>query len=87
MEKCAGIALHPFRSNSGRVAVVYTFYWPDARKRDLSNYVKAPEDLLIHQTVLEDDNWQIVQQVTLRSGGIDRANPRVTVEIEPHMEG
>lgn len=61
--------------------VVYRFYLPDKRKRDLSNFVKAPEDYLLSQCVLEDDNHTIVQQLIVKLGGIDRKYPRVEIEI------
>ncbi len=66
-----------------RVAVTYTFFWPDARARDLTNYVKAPEDFLVKNGVISDDNWQIVERVTLLSGGINRECPRVEIRLEP----
>ncbi len=38
------------------VSVTYEFGAPDKRIRDLSNYLKAPEDLLVKAGVLKDDS-------------------------------
>lgn len=61
--------------------VRYVFWLPDNRKRDLSNYLKAPEDYLVSQCVLVDDNHEIVAAVLLEFGGIDKARSRVEIEI------
>jgi crossover junction endodeoxyribonuclease RusA len=61
--------------------VRYTFWLPDNRKRDLSNYLKAPEDYLVSQRVLVDDNHEIVAGVLLEFGGVDKANARVEIDI------
>lgn len=63
------------------VRIVYAFYLPDKRKRDLTNYVKVPEDYLVSQCVIEDDNHRIASETILTFGGIDRGNARVEVEI------
>jgi crossover junction endodeoxyribonuclease RusA len=64
------------------VAITYTFYLPDKRKRDLSNYIKAPEDYLVKHCIIEDDNHTIVVKTILEFGGIDRDNPRVEISID-----
>jgi len=71
--------LPPF---TGPVAVVFDFYWPDARTRDLSNWVKLPEDALIDVAYVDDS--QIVEAAH-RDQGIDREHPRV--EITVRIEG
>lgn len=63
------------------VQILYMFYLPDKRKRDLSNYIKVPEDYLVSQCIIEDDNHTIASEIILKMGGIDRGNPRVEVEI------
>lgn len=69
------------RFNAERVAVSYTFYWPDNRARDLTNYVKAPEDFLVKRGIIEDDNWQIVKHAELLSGGVSKEYPRVEIVL------
>lgn len=61
--------------------VRYMFWLPDNRKRDLSNYLKAPEDYLVSQGVLADDNHQIVVAIALAVGGIDKTRPRVEIKV------
>lgn len=51
---------------------------PDKRKRDLSNYIKAPEDLLVSMGLIEDDS--LVQRITI--GWSKRGNPgRAYIEV------
>ena len=64
------------------VHVLYTFFFPDKRKRDLTNYLKVPEDYLVSQGVLWDDNHTVVGKVTAEFGGIDRRDPRVEILVE-----
>jgi Holliday junction resolvase RusA-like endonuclease len=54
-------------------------YWPDKRKRDLLFFAKGLHDAL--EGVCYGDDVQLVE-VTYRVGGIDRANPRVELELE-----
>jgi Holliday junction resolvase RusA-like endonuclease len=63
------------------VTVIYRFFWPDNRVRDGGNYIKAPLDYLVNQGVLEDDNWHIVEAELWKHNGVDKANPRVEIEI------
>lgn len=63
------------------VHVVYVFAFPDARTRDMENYVKACSDLLVKKGVLDDDNWKVINRVTLGNVGIDRKNPKVDISI------
>jgi Holliday junction resolvase RusA-like endonuclease len=63
------------------VSVSYTFFLPDKRLRDLTNYIKAPEDYLVSQCVLFDDNHKIVQRAVLELGGLDKGCPRVQIVI------
>lgn len=59
----------------------YEFFFPDNRKRDLTNYVKAPEDYLVKQGVIIDDSWHNVHKVILQSRGISKKSPRVMITI------
>jgi crossover junction endodeoxyribonuclease RusA len=46
----------PLPSFAGKVALTFTFGRPDNRRRDLFNYVKAPEDALVRHGILVDDS-------------------------------
>lgn len=63
------------------VRIAYTFFMPDKRPRDLSNYIKCTEDLLVSRGVILDDSTAHVQEINLYYGGMDRQNARVEVEI------
>lgn len=57
------------------------FYVPDARKRDIANYLEAIQDVLVKYKILEDDNYNIVASIDGCSMQIDRENPRIEIEI------
>ena len=40
---------------TGPIAVVYSFYVPDKRKRDCANYEKCLSDFLVGNSLIEDD--------------------------------
>lgn len=81
LKACPALVLAEGGAIEYPVKVRYTFYFPDKRRRDLSNYHKAPEDYIVAQCVLVDDDFTIVQENSLKYGGIDRDNPRVLIEI------
>lgn len=58
------------------------FYLPDARKTDLTNKAESIMDMLVDNGVLEDDNCNVVRELTLRYNGIDRVNPRAEIHIK-----
>jgi crossover junction endodeoxyribonuclease RusA len=63
----------------GRLSVTMRFYGPNARKYDISNFVKTTEDALTKARVWVDDE-QIDEEHIYR-GPIDRGKPRVELEI------
>lgn len=52
--KCAGPVLLTFEYQEGR----------DNRKRDVTNLIKAPEDLLVKHGIIEADDGSIVRSIT-----------------------
>lgn len=64
------------------VKIFYTFTWPDKRKRDGGNFLKAPLDFLVNQGVLEDDNWQIVTSEIWKHMGVMPDHAGVEIEIQ-----
>lgn len=58
------------------------FYVPDARKRDIANYIEAIQDILVKYKVLSDDNYHIVSSLNGCSMEIDRENSRIEINIE-----
>lgn len=66
---------------AGKVAVIYQFYVKDNGKRDLDNMIASVNDVLVKAHLLADDSWQCLS-IGAADAEIDRANPRVEVEIE-----
>lgn len=59
-----------------------TIYAPDKRRADLSNKAESILDLLVDNGFLEDDNWFVVNKLTLTFGGVDSKDPRAEIEIK-----
>ena len=55
-EAALALAQQNYPAMKGPVSIVFTFGRPDRRRRDVFNYVKAPEDLLVKHGVIEDDS-------------------------------
>lgn len=70
----------PTETIKGAVRTTYTFYRGDARKYDVSNFIKTVEDCLTEAKFWEDD-YQVTE-VLMYKMGIDRENPRVEVIVE-----
>lgn len=67
-----------------KVEVAITAWLPDNRRRDVDNLLKAPLDVLVHAGVLDDDSQ--IQSLSIRKAGVDRARPRLEVEVRFHVE-
>ena len=62
-----------------RIEVV--FFAPCRRASDLSNKFEGIADLLVRAKVLQDDNWFVLSEVSLKFGGVDKKNPRAEISI------
>ena len=62
-------------------AVHLCFYSENKRKFDLSNKAESIMDLLVDAGVLIDDNYDVVPELCLTYGGIDKGNPRCEITI------
>lgn len=58
------------------------FYFPDNRKKDMSNAAESIMDLLVDSRIIKDDSWQHVNSLFLYAMGIDRKNPRAEITIK-----
>lgn len=72
---------------SGRYNVKCVYFMPTRRKVDLVNLIEATMDILVHYSVLEDDNSNIVAGHDGSRVEYDRYNPRVEIEIEEIRDG
>ena len=68
--------------------LVYTLYVPDKRKVDIANVLSIVDknfcDTLVETGVIEDDNYEHLQEITFRFGGISPKNGYATVEVLPN---
>ena len=62
-----------------RVTCVY--YMPDRRIVDITNLMAATHDILVKAGVLADDNSRIVRSVDGSRVELDKARPRVEIEL------
>ncbi|MBI0447198.1 RusA family crossover junction endodeoxyribonuclease [Deinococcus sp. DB0503] len=65
---------------TGRLSVSVTLCPPDARRRDVDNYLKAVLDLLTHGGVYVDDSQ--IDRLTITRGPVEKGG-RVIVEVYP----
>lgn len=62
------------------VCVDIQAWFPDLRRRDIDNVLKAPLDALTTAGMWDDDS-QIVA-LSIRRAGLDRARPRLEIMVE-----
>jgi len=65
--------------------VTYTIYYPTKRAFDIDNIgsviTKFTHDALVEFEILEDDNYNFVNEIAYKFGGVDKDNPRCDVVI------
>lgn len=64
---------------NGKVIVRLWFYFPDKRRRDTHNALKALLDALEDGGIYEDDKLALPQIMDYQ---VDRQNPRIEIEFE-----
>lgn len=64
---------------TGKVVVRLWFYFPDQRKRDTHNALKALLDALESAHIYQNDQYALPQ---IMDWDIDRKNPRIEIEFE-----
>lgn len=70
-----------------RVNAKYVYYMPNNRVVDLVGLEQATNDLLVKAGVLKDDNTKVVATHDGSCVYVDKANPRVEIEIRSKVEG
>lgn len=68
------------------LSIELTFIHGDFRRRDSDNGTSSIMDLLVDAHVLQDDNWQIVQEIKIQNR-YERNQPRCIVAIESIDKG
>jgi len=79
----AGKALDDQRPTplTGPFSMALTLFRPDRIRRDCTNFIKAPEDLLVAHGVVTDDS--LAQRVTVEWSNLPPAKPgRVRITLE-----
>lgn len=72
-------ARNKWSTAKGKVIVRLWFYFPDKRKRDTHNALKALLDALEDALIYENDKNALPQIMDFE---VDRDNPRIEIEIE-----
>lgn len=62
--------------------ITMVFYMKDNRGRDLDNMSSSVLDMLQKANIIESDDWQHIDTLTLQAGGVDKLKPRVQVFID-----
>lgn len=70
----------------GKIQIEYTYFAPDARVRDLMNYItvvdKFFQDALVEEGCIDSDDTNTVVKIISIYGGVDRSNPRMEAVIK-----
>lgn len=53
-------------------SITITLYAPTKRLYDLTNKAESVNDLLVDCGILEDDNYQVIPELILKFGGVDK---------------
>lgn len=73
------------------VSFKYTIFRASNRRADIMNIGsivdKFTSDALVELGYLADDNTNIIKQVTIIDGGVDKENPHAKLEIKRILEG
>ena len=70
------IGMKPIEANK----LTLTFYAGDNRKFDLTNKAESIMDLLVDAGIIEDDNYSIIGELTLKFGGVEKDNARCQID-------
>lgn len=62
-----------------QVSIIYSFTFPDNRKRDISNYIKQTEDAIVKARVIRDDSCVMAFSATKT---IEKGKRQVRIKIE-----
>lgn len=77
-EALAVVSRIPHFDDDASLELRATFWLPNARRTDVTNYAKGLLDALIG--IVYRDDWQVVSS-TWERAGIDRKNPRVILHL------
>ena len=61
-------------------SITITFFAGDNRKFDLTNKAESIMDTLVDAGLIEDDNYSVVSELTLKFGGVEKGQARCEIE-------
>lgn len=64
------------------ISVAMEFYFKTKRAKDLDNAATSVLDAMVHSGVIEDDNINYVDNISLSFGGYDKDDPRVIIYLD-----
>lgn len=64
------------------ITVTVVVYFDNKRRHDLDNALASVMDALSNSGIIEDDNVDCVETITVSYGGIDKENPRVEIWLD-----
>lgn len=64
------------------ILVTCTVFFDTARRHDLDNALSTIMDALAAADIIEDDNVNFVDSISISYGGIDKLNPRVEIWLD-----
>lgn len=65
-----------------RCSIELVFWSADKHKFDLTNKAESIMDLLVDAGVIEDDNYSVVPEVTLRYAGVNKDRPGCLIIVD-----
>jgi len=69
------------------VRINYTVYFKNKGSGDLSNRLKAVEDILVKRGIIVDDSHLWITDFSMSFGGYDKQNPRIELSIQGRNNG
>lgn len=63
------------------IMIEYQFYRKNAIRCDISNLIAAVDDILVHWSIIKDDNYKIIIGHDGSRFHIDKTNPRTEITI------
>lgn len=77
----AMLALKAHPKITERVHIEYAIFFKNRQGGDISNRLKATEDILVRRGIIPDDSHEWIRSFTVWFAGYDKQEPRIVVEI------
>ncbi len=64
-----------------KVRIAYLIFYKNRKGGDLSNRIKATEDILVSRGILPDDSHEWIRGYSVDFGGYDKNFPRIEIQV------